>query len=179
MRLWRLGFLGLSMVALTGCSTFFTGGGFILALNGTDKTTFGFSVKCNNPVEQEECAPARINGTYHDPAAGRRLKFDGGAHLAARRRGRPTGRDGADRRPLAPHLWPRQHALELSAPGVHLRRGGHALVSPPRWPFFSGPWQLSALGTGWPLALPLAPLGGIGGLAVETTLRRLRTSPLA
>jgi hypothetical protein len=78
MRWLRFGLLGLAALALAGCSTFFTGGGFIRSVNHTDKATFGFVVQCNNPENPEECAPAKINGTYYDHGVGVRLKFDGG-----------------------------------------------------------------------------------------------------
>jgi hypothetical protein len=108
MQHWRLGFLVLAMFASTGCSTFFTGGGFIQSLYGGGKATFGFSAKCDNPLEQEECA----------------------------------------------------------------------VVATPRWLFFAGPWQPGVLAAGWPLAILLAPLGGVAGLAVGSALRSLPAAPV-
>lgn len=76
MRRLQLAGLGLAALVLAGCSTFFTGGGWIRGVEG-GKATFGFSVKCNGP-DPEICAPARVNGTYGDQSVGVKLKFDGG-----------------------------------------------------------------------------------------------------
>ena len=76
MRWLQLATLGLATMVLAGCSTFFTGGGWIPGYSG-GKATFGFQVKCTNG-DPEICAPANVKGTYIDKSAPLSLKFNGG-----------------------------------------------------------------------------------------------------
>jgi len=73
--LHRLGLLlalPIAAFAFTGCSQFVTGGGWIEGQEEGTKATFGFVF--NNP---DMTLPGLFQGTYHDSAAGVKVKFDG------------------------------------------------------------------------------------------------------
>jgi hypothetical protein len=63
---------------LAGCSTFFTGGGWLPSLVPGQKATMGVEFRCNaDSTGGQTCATGRAHGTYNDHGAGVQFTFAG------------------------------------------------------------------------------------------------------
>jgi hypothetical protein len=60
---------------LAGCSTFFTGGGWLPSVVPAQKATVAFEFRCD--ASGQGCSSGHARGTYTDKAAGVQFMFDG------------------------------------------------------------------------------------------------------